>query len=264
MLSQAPRRARFIVSRPVRSARRVRAGRETMNRARTSRSFDDDFRDDLGNSPAGINRLLQPTVQLAHLDERQQVGRVGEQLGFGVAVDAIGLVLQAADLAQADIQLVQVLHLPAELDRLDHVLGALMDDLSHLDHLRRGFLDAKGGEAVGGLLHVVQHIVEGGRQRVDILAVERSDEAAVEGLDDALDNEIAGVLGVLELIRSLLQLVEGRYHVQELLPGIGEDVRDLVKQVEKLFFTGDQKHHRQALLSSFLYEKVIEKTSTSG
>src|SRR5262245_27207105 len=64
-----------------------------------SAALDDDLGDGHGHVLAGVDRLLEPAIQLAPLDQLQQVGRVGEEGAVGLAVDGVGLVFQPADLA---------------------------------------------------------------------------------------------------------------------------------------------------------------------
>ena len=58
----------------------------------------------------------------------------------------------------------------------------------------------------------VHHVVERSRQRVDVFAIERRHERAVEALDDLVGQEVALVLDLLDLVRLVPdRLVRGEH-----------------------------------------------------
>ena len=75
---------------------------------------------------------------------------------------------------------------------------------------------------------------------MDVLAVERGDEAPVEGLDDAADDLVTGMLLVLDLVAPRREAVEAGDHVEKLAGGAAEDARRLVEHVVKLLFARDE------------------------
>ena len=58
----------------------------------------------------------------------------------------------------------------------------------------------------------IHHVVERPRQRVDVLAIERGDEGAVQALDDLVGQEVALVLDFLDLVRLVPDRLVGREH----------------------------------------------------
>ena len=66
----------------------------------------------------------------------------------------------------------------------DVCLGRLHQDVGEVADLGQRLLDAVQHEQVGGRLHLVDDVVELLGERVDVLAVERRDEARVEPAED--------------------------------------------------------------------------------
>ena len=69
-------------------------------------------------------------------------------------------------------------HRAQQAHRLDRQLGAAQDDVAHLTHLQLEALDLEQGDRLGGLLHLVDGIVEQADQLLDVAAVEGGDEGA--------------------------------------------------------------------------------------
>ena len=61
----------------------------------------------------------------------------------------------------------------------------------------------------------VHHVVERAGQRVDVFAVERRDERAVQPLDDLVRQEVALVLDFLDLVGLVPDRALGREHLLE-------------------------------------------------
>src|SRR5262245_39493851 len=72
---------------PVKVPNRISS--KCMGGAPSSRSLDHDLRQHVGGGLARVHRLFQPVVQLAQLDQRQDVRRLGEQGAFRLAVQSI-------------------------------------------------------------------------------------------------------------------------------------------------------------------------------
>src|SRR5262249_15174973 len=72
--------------------------------------------------------------------------------------------------------------------------------------------------------------------------------AAVEGLDDAADDLVAGVLLEFDLVTPRREAIERGHHVQELAGGACQNAGGFFEEVVKLFFAGNQAEtHRDAL-----------------
>src|SRR5439155_17044973 len=65
-------------------------------------------------------------------------------------------------------------------------------------------------------------------------AVERGDEALIEGADDAFDELVADLFFLLEFEGAFGQLIEGGDHVEELDAGARQGRRHLIEHVEEL------------------------------
>ena len=83
---------------------------------------------------------------------------------------------------------------------IDELLHRLDDDRALLDGMARRHLDAVEAEQVGGLLEVVDDVVDLGRELVDVLAVERRQVLRVEQDDEIAGDAVARRLGRLHLL----------------------------------------------------------------
>ena len=79
------------------------------------------------------------------------------------------------------------------------MLGSADEDPALLDRLPRRRLDAVELEQAGGLVHVVDDVVDRGRKLVDVLAVERRDVLRVQELDQVACDRVTLVLGFLHV-----------------------------------------------------------------
>jgi len=71
-------------------------------------------------------------------------------------------------------------------------------DPAQLDRVRSHRRDLERHEALGDRVDVVEHVVEAPGQLVDVLAVQRGDEALVQPLHEAMDEIVALVLDVVD------------------------------------------------------------------
>ncbi len=165
-----------------------------------SGSLDDNLGDDLGDVFASIHRFLEPTVELAPLDETQDVrGAVGEQGSIRLPVDQVGFIFQAGDPRQPSVDLFGFLQIAAQADGVLKMRRAIHDDACQVNRRGGRFFQAKDVEAVGRLFHVIQNVVELGCQRVNVFPVEGRDEGAIERLDDFLDLLVARLFLLLDV-----------------------------------------------------------------
>ena len=80
------------------------------------------------------------------------------------------------------------------------------EELALANGLRRRRLDLVDAEQLGGLVDVVDDVVDRGREPVDVLAVERRDVLRVQELDDLARDAVALVLELLDLRASRTSL----------------------------------------------------------
>jgi hypothetical protein len=147
-----------------------------------------------------------------------------------------------------DLHVLGVAHVADVTNGVFQVQRAFLNDPRHGHRGLRRPVDAEDRQAVRRFLHVVQHVVDGGGQRVNVLAVEGSDEAAVQRLNDALDGLVAVGFQVLHLGAASSQVVELDHQAEELRRGPRHDRRRLVEHVEELFFARDEaESHRRDL-----------------
>ena len=84
-----------------------------------------------------------------------------------------------------------------------------------LPELVQDGLDGEEAEEVGDRQHVIDHVVELFGERVDVLAVEWSDEGLVETLEDLGGQLIAATLAVDHQVVLGVEIVEVVHHVAE-------------------------------------------------
>ena len=204
--------------------------------------LDRDPFDDVGDVLALVDRGLEVRVDVLPLDDLDRVAAIGEQVGDRLAGELVALVLEPVDL---DPVLLETLEAAQVRERLLELLALLDDDRSLLDRDGRRRLDAVQDERVRRLLDVVEDVVEGADQAVDVLAVERGDERRLEPAPDLVADLVAAVLGVANLAGALLRRVVGPEHRLE-QSGRPEYVCGVLgEHVEEALFTGDEaESHR--------------------
>ena len=205
----------------------------------------------MGHVLAGVDGLLQPAVQLAPLDERQACP-AGWRTGRRRSRGRSGRPRSPAGRSRAEWRWISsdFFMVAAQPDGLLEVRARSRWMMrARLDRLRRRPVDAEHLEAVGRLLHVVQHVVEHGGQRVDVLAVERRDEAAVEGLDDrSTSSSPASSSCLISWLRAgrLSKAVTRSRN----LPRPRQHRRHLVEHVEELLLSWNQVEAEQSHAAS--------------
>ena len=92
------------------------------------------------------------------------------------------------------------------------------------------------GRGVDGVHHVVERL----GQRVDVLAVDRGDEGAVQPLDDLVGQRVAGLLDLLDLDAHLPRRRVGGQHLLEQRGARDDAVGQGDEIGVELLFLGDQ------------------------
>src|SRR5256884_9512677 len=103
--------------------------------------------------------------------------------------------------------------------------------------------DPVDDEALGGGLEVVEHVVEAGREVVDVLAVERRDEGRVQPFDDLVRDLVARVLDLFDRVRLGPGVGEGVDQLLEEAGGLDDVPGLLLEVVEEPDFFRDQVEH---------------------
>src|SRR3954471_20906157 len=214
----------------------ARAAPTTMTRIRSlstaaSGVLDDDALEDVGDRLGRVDRALEALVDVLPADHDHRVDATLEQRRHGLARDPVAVVLEPVDLDRV------VRHV-AEVAQPRHRLGDLARGLhQHVGEplrLLERRLDLVEAEVVGDLFRVVDDVVQGARQRVDVLAVDRRDEHLVEAADDVVrdavalllaDQDVAGEGGVLGVAAQ--HLVEQVGGAQDVAGGLLEEVEEL-------------------------------------
>ena len=205
----------------------------------------------LGHVFAGVERALGHFVDLLPLYDHDGIFFRVEKAADGLRPDDVAHVLQAVHLyavvqhAALALVVVQVLHGVGEgYDRL-------VDGFHELDEMFVARVQLVKPHAVGDGVDQVQHVVERIGQRVDVFAVQRGDESAVQHIHYLVAQRVAFVLVVPDLLDHLFvynALFHGGFKVLHRLDG----VLGLQGQVvEEFDFFGDQvKGHLRAPLNA--------------
>ena len=138
-----------------------------------------------------------------------------------LVVDLVGALLDADDLLGERVELVGIAaDIGEQRHRLEHELCRLHHDLAHLLHLRLEAFHLEQGDGLGGLVHLVDGIVERVDQILDVGAVERGDEGAAHGgqhlardlvgLRFALENDLAIMLDAVAALEQSVQRLGAR------------------------------------------------------
>src|SRR6266542_6088076 len=137
---------------------------------------------------AAVDGRLELVDQILPFEDVHRLVLPREQLGDGLAVDAVAFVLQSVDLDPVLVQAGE----PTDLGHgLLNLIGGSRQDLGLLPHLRQDVLDPVQHEQVGYRFDSVKDVVEVGRQMVDVLPVEGSDERRIQRPDDLVRDLVA-------------------------------------------------------------------------
>src|SRR6185295_10418527 len=162
--------------------------------------LDEDVADDVGVVLALVAGVLQPVVDLLPLQDLQGIAAVGlEQVGDDRVVEEVRAVLQIGNPNDGLVDLRLVGEVPDQLgDALD--LGRHLDeDVGELSQPLGGGAELEVEELLGHPFDEVEDVVEVGGERADVLAVEGSDEAGVQGVEDLPRDGVALVLAGAKL-----------------------------------------------------------------
>ena len=167
-----------------------------------------------------------------------------EQATHGNLVRAIGFVLQAVDL---DGRLGDAVPSFERLHRNDDLHAGRRHEPGQLAGVGSDFVDLIEADDRRGGVDRVHHVVERPGEGVDVFAIERRDEGAVQALDDLVRDEVALVLDFLDLVGLVPDGPLGREHLFEehrallRLFGEGDEV------VEKSLFARNESERHWAL-----------------
>src|SRR5215216_3203986 len=162
--------------------------------------LDDDVADDVGVVLELVAGVLEPVVDLLPLHDLEGIAPIApEQVGDDGVVEDVGLVLEVGDAHDGLVDLQLVGLVPDQLrDALD--LDRHLDqDPGELAQPVGGRSQLEVDQVLGHPFEIVQDVVEVGGEGADVIAVEGSDEAGVEGVEDLPGEVVALVLDVAEL-----------------------------------------------------------------
>src|SRR5918995_3453040 len=206
--------------------------------AMTDRSARSGMLDDHGLHRVGhVLEAVESLLQLLDdvLPDQHVAGRVlgveVVEVGPGPAVEPVAVVLELVDVDQVRPQRLQLE--PAQAaDAVHGRPGRPVDQPGLLDHRVQRLHHLVQDQHVGRGLDGVEHVVQLAGQGVDVLAVERGDEGAVEPGVDGVGEPVALVLGLDQALGLHLRVDEVLHHIQQVSGPVGDVGRDLIEQVE--------------------------------
>jgi DNA-binding winged helix-turn-helix (wHTH) protein len=173
----------------------------------------------VGNRLASVDSGLERLEDVLPADDHHRIDATGEQRGDTVALEAVTLVLEAMDLHQVRRQLCARAQ---ATQRLGNLLTGAHEYLGELDGLLHRRLHTVEPQLGGGLLGVVDDIVECGRQGVALTGVEGSLNPPASGqpVDDVVGDAVAFLLAYLQILgkRGMLGVVDEKIAQQQPTP----------------------------------------------
>src|SRR5256714_5248073 len=206
----------------------------------------DDGLEDVGRVLARVDGLLEGLVDVLPADDRDRVLGGAEELGDGLAVQPVALVLEVAELHQLPARVLEAVE---ARDRLLALGRGPKDHVSLRPGRRPDLLDPVADDVPRRLVDVVADVVERAGQAVHVVAVEGRHECAVQEVHDLVREPVALVLQVLDVPDPLLRPVRG------LGEQVDEGTRDrdrirrrLVEQLEELLALWNEVDPRHRVL----------------
>src|SRR3954451_1341309 len=208
-----------------------------ITRRAASRVLQGDALHHLRDAHAAIGRALERVVHLLPLQHLERIGVAGEEVTHCGMVDRVRLLLQLLDVRCFDAD---GLRLTNRFDARLDVLRGLDEPLRKLPGRFLHDVDVEHLEPTGGPVEQIDDVVETRGEHVDVLAIDRRDEALVDALIDGAREDVCLVLDVLDrphMIGDVLRIIEQlRQHPRRLSQVRGE----LVEEVKELLVVRNQ------------------------
>jgi len=184
----------------------------------------------VGNVLAPIRGVFEKIERLFPLDDDNRIALVVEQEAERPLVNAVGLVLEAVDLDRVCDETLVVFKRPeGEPD----LLGGRRNDVRELPRAGANRLEAIQPDNGGAGVDRVHDVVERPGEGMNVLAVERRDERAVQPLDNVVRQEVALVLDFLDLVSLVphgpIRREHGLEQLRAFLQLVGKRLKVVVK-----------------------------------
>src|SRR6476660_1756562 len=160
----------------------------------------------VGDAHALVDRGFQRLVDLLPPDHLDRIRMSGEQRADGLVVEGVALFLELLDLRREAAHLARLLD---RLHRLGDEVGRATNDVRHLLRGLAHLVDVEHHHPARRAIEAVDDVVEARREEVNVLTVDRRDEALVDTDVDRVRELIGEVLDVLDLayeVRGALRL----------------------------------------------------------
>src|SRR5690606_13713809 len=193
---------------------------------------------------AAVDGLLEDLEELLEQEHLQRVELAGVDVAVELEHQPVGFVLQRAQLVTEHLHRRQ-LHLRQQPDHLHHHLGGLLEHRG-----ARGEVDVlqvlqRQRVAVGELLDLLGDLVQRRAQRLDVLALDRGDEAVHQLLADLGGHVALLQARELEGVQRRMAVGDLQHLVQRVGAVAGGDGRLLEQRVELVALAEDglQREH---------------------
>src|SRR4051812_10253536 len=213
----------------------------------------------VGDAHAQIDRDLERLVYLLPPDHLERIGAPGEQGPDRVVIDRVPFLLQLLDLGR--LRAHQCRHLDG-FHRCRDVLGRLTDHRRHLLRRLAHFVDVQHDDAPRRSIEPIDHVIQSRREEMDVLPVDRRDEALVDPGVDREGQDVRLMLDILDLLHEVRRPPRiGEELTQECRRRL-EMLRQLVEQVEELLVARDQTVQHAVLVRVESPSKLPERYGT--
>src|SRR6266478_5579948 len=153
--------------------------------------------------PTLVEGVLDLVVQILPLDHLERVTALGEELAHRLVIHSITFFLEGLEPFADGVDVLGVFHVA---DAFLHGAGCTGQHFSQHHRRRTRFLDPEYRRASRRSIDQVYYVVQLRRERVNVLAVERSDEGSIDAVDDVVGEIVRFVLELLDLRHLGLEL----------------------------------------------------------
>src|SRR6185436_1473986 len=199
--------------------------------------------EDVGHVFTAVGGRLDLLVEILPLDDLDRVVAVGEQLRQGRLHDPVGVVLLRLDGDALLVDALAVLHVAQQVHGFDDQPGGVVEAAGQPQRLGRGLPHPVDHHAVHAGVDQVDDVVDPAGELVDVLAVDRRDEGAVEPVDDLVRDLVAGVLDVLDALGALLEVVEALEQLDEEPGALVRVAGGALEELEEVLLLGHEPGH---------------------
>src|SRR5437016_683640 len=189
---------------------------------------------------AAIDGGFEKLVDFLEFDQSDRIRFLVEQVRYRAPANPVRLVLQTVDL---DTMLHDGTALFQGFEGGFQRLGASGHNLGKLDHGWRNGVDPVRHQAVRGILYSIHHVIQRGRNVVNVFGIDRRDKRVIETRENLVDDLVAAVLQNVDFGGHARQaIVPGPDPFEQQLRCLRDDLHLFEEQLVKLLLPRQQSH----------------------